>query len=434
MDWKETYKAKSGDIDQVFKNIKDGDVIVMSGATASPNASAVALAKRLRDDDINHVVIIVGLPLCIPYLADDIKHKVEFRTVFTSGGVRKHINEGPGEYLPIYLKDWGFGLGPTLKPDVAIVSVAPPDDFGFCSLSLFNLYIYQTMKYAKLAIAEVNPNYPRTQGERSHYHVSEFDYFVESNTAPFALPKAEIGPVEEAIGGYIAEYIKDGDCLQLGIGSIPDAVVGFLKDRKDLGVHTEMFSDGIMDLWKAGVVTCKRKNYHEGKIVTGFVMGSLEFYKWLDNNPMIMLVPGEYSNDPVVIGKNDNMVSINSCVEVDFFGQASSESIGGKMFSGIGGQVDFVRGAFNSKGGRSFLAFPSTAGKPGQLISRIVPQFAAGTPVSTPRSDVEYVVTEYGVANLRYKTMRERALALIGIAHPDFRADLKAQLGKMPWI
>ena len=169
-------------------------------------------------------------------------------------------------------------------------------------------------------------------------------------------------------------------------------------------------------------------------MVTGFVMGSLEFYKWLDNNPMIMLVPGEYSNDPVVIGKNDNMVSINSCVEVDFFGQASSESIGGKMFSGIGGQVDFVRGAFNSKGGRSFLAFPSTAGKPGQLISRIVPQLAAGTPVSTPRNDIEYVVTEYGVANLRYKTMRQRAIALIEIAHPDFRADLRAQVEKMPWI
>ncbi|MBV5350543.1 hypothetical protein JZU71_05350, partial [bacterium] len=182
MNWKETYKAKSGDIDQVFKNIKDGDVIVMSGATASPN----------------------GLPLSIPYLADDIKHKVEFRAVFTSGGVRKHINEGPGEYLPIYLKDWGFGLGPALKPDVAIVTVAAPDDFGFCSLSLFNLYIYQVMKYAKLTIAEVNPNYPRTQGERSHYHVSQFDYFVESNTTPFALPKPEIGPVEEAIGGYIA--------------------------------------------------------------------------------------------------------------------------------------------------------------------------------------------------------------------------------------
>lgn len=434
MDWNETYKAKSGDVDQIFKNIKDGDVILMSGATASPNACAFALAERLRDDDINQVVIVTGLPLCIPFLDDDIKHKVTLRTVFTSGGVRKHINEDTGQYLPIYLKDWGYGVGMALKPDVLIVTVAPPDDFGFCSLSLFNLYIYQAMKYAKMTIAEVNPNFPRTQGERSHYHVSEFDYFVESDTKPFALPRAPIGPVEEAIGGYIAEYIKDGDCLQLGIGSIPDAVLGFLKDRKDLGVHTEMFSDGIMDLWKAGVITCKRKNYHEGKIVTGFVMGSLEFYKWLDNNPMIMLVPGEYSNNPEVIGRNDNIVSINSCVEVDFFGQASSESIGGKMFSGIGGQVDFVRGAFNSKGGRSFLAFPSTAGKPGQLISRIVPQLAAGTPVSTPRNDIEYVVTEFGVANLRYKSMRERALALIEIAHPDFRTDLRTQLDKMTWI
>ncbi len=434
MNWKVLYETRSEDVTQIFKQIKDGDVILMSGATASPNASAYALAERLKDEDINEVTIVTGLPLCIPFVAEDVKHKVKLRTVFTSGGIRKHINEESGQYLPIYLKDWGFGVGPALKPDVLIVTVASPDDFGFCSLSLFNLYIYQAMKNSKIKIAEVNPNFPRTQGERSHYHVSEFDYFVESNTTPFALPRAEIGPVEEEIGGYIAEYIKDGDCLQLGIGSIPDAVLGFLKDRKDLGVHTEMFSDGIMDLWNQGVINCRRKNYHEGKMVTGFVMGSLDFYKWLDNNPMIMLVPGEYSNNPDVIGRNDNLVSINSCVEVDFLGQASSESIGGKMFSGIGGQVDFVRGAFNSKGGRSFLAFPSTAGKPGHLISRIVPQLAAGTPVSTPRNDIEYVVTEYGVANLRYKTMHERAMSLIEIAHPEFRAELRAQLGKMPWI
>lgn len=434
MNWKAIYEDRSEDVTQIFKQIKDGDVILMSGATASPNASVFALAERLRDDDIKQVVIVTGLPMLIPYLEEDVKHKVSFRTVFTSGNIRKHINEESGQYLPMYLKDWGYGVGPSLKPDVLIVTVAPPDDYGFCSLSLFNLYIYQAMQYAKLKIAEVNPNFPRTQGERSHYHVSEFDYFVESDTTPFALPKPEIGPVELAISGYIASYIKDGDCLQLGIGAIPDAVLGFLKDRKDLGVHTEMFSDGIMELWKEGVITCKRKNYHEGKIVTGFVMGSLEFYKWLDNNPMIMLVPGEYSNNPDIIGRNDNIISINSCVEVDFLGQASSETIGGKMFSGIGGQVDFVRGAFNSKGGRSFLAFPSTAGKPGQLISRIVPQLAAGTPVSTSRNDIEYVVTEYGVANLRYKTMHERALALIEIAHPDFRAELKAQLDKMPWI
>jgi 4-hydroxybutyrate CoA-transferase len=263
---------------------------------------------------------------------------------------------------------------------------------------------------------------PRTLGD-AFVHISRIDRIVACDTKPLAVQPPRIGPVDEAIGGFCAELVRDGDCLQLGIGAIPDAVLSCLRGKRDLGIHTEMFSDGVVDLVEAGVVTCARKNVHKSRMVATFFMGTERLYRFVDDNPMVQMHPVDYTNNPAVIARNDNMVSINSTLQIDLLGQAASDTLGRRQFSGPGGQADFIRGAAWSRGGRSILALPSTAadGK----TSRIVPHLTEGAAVTTTRTDIHYVVTEYGIADLWGRSAPERARRLTAIAHPDFRADQK---------
>jgi len=311
---------------------------------------------------------------------------------------------------------------------VTMCMVSRPDEHGFCSFGVSVDYTKPAAESSKIVIAEVTPNMPRTLGD-AFIHVSEIDYIVECESKPIILQPPKISETDEKIGGYCAELIKDGDCLQLGIGAVPDAILGFLKHKKDLGIHTEMFSDGVVDLVEAGVITCARKNFHPDKMVATFFMGTEKLYKFVHNNPMVQMFPVNITNNPAIIAQNDNMVSINSTLQVDLNGQAASESIGYKQFSGTGGQADFVRGAAWSKGGRSILAFHSTAS--GGKISRIVTHLDEGAVVTTTRSDIHYVVTEYGIADLRGKSVPERAKALINIAHPDFKGELKKEFQRI---
>ena len=314
-----------------------------------------------------------------------------------------------------------------LPVDVALIQVSIPDEHGFCSFGVSNDYTKPAAKYAKLVIAEVNNKMPRTMGD-SFIHVSEIDYIVESNHQIIELKPPKIGDVEKAIGEHCASLIEDGSTLQLGIGAIPDAVLLFLKDKKDLGIHSEMISDGVVELVEAGVITNKAKTIHPGKIVVTFLMGTQRLYDFVNNNPMVEMYSVDYVNDPTVIMKNSKMISINSCVQVDLMGQVASETVGLKQISGVGGQVDFVRGSNMCIDGKSIMAMSSTAAQ--GKISKIVPLLDEGSAVTTGRNDVNYVVTEYGIAKLKGKNLKNRARALINIAHPDFKDGLVLEFEK----
>jgi 4-hydroxybutyrate CoA-transferase len=432
MNWKEIYKSRCVDVDTAFKALKNAGKVVITPAAAQPVALMDGLARRIREIDSVTIAQLLPFLPAMPYLEEDIRPKVRFITSYLGGAIREYVNQGAGEYVPAFLKDWSELYGPVYRPDVVLTQVSPPDKHGYCNMGISIIYMESAIRCGKTIIAEVNENMPRVHGD-GFVHVSRIDYFVENNFQVKELPRPQISKVEEAIGSHVAELVKDGDCLQLGIGAIPDAVLQFLKNKRGLGIHSEMFSDGVMDLVLEGAIDNRKKNLHPGKMISTFVMGTRAFYDFVDDNPCVLLVPGEYSNDPNIIGKNENMVSINSSVSVDLMGQAASESIGTQQFSGTGGQVDFIRGAALSAGGRAILAFPSTAGKADKLQSRIVPQLTLGTPVSTSRNDIDYVVTEYGIARLKYKSMRERAQELIAIAHPDFRPELAESLKKMKW-
>ena len=305
-----------------------------------------------------------------------------------------------------------------------LIQVSAPDEHGFCSLGVSVDYTKPAAEAAKLVIAQVNKNMPRTLGD-SFLHVSRLDWVVEHDCPVIELQPPVIGDVEKAIGENCASLVRDGDTLQLGIGAIPDAVLLFLKDKKDLGIHSEMVSDGVVELVEAGVITNRRKTLHPGKSVVTFLMGTKRLYDYVDNNPAVEMYPVDYVNNPVIAAQNDNLVSINSCVQVDLMGQVVSTSVGLKQISGVGGQVDFVRGANMSRGGRTIMAMPSTAAK--GSISKIVPFIDHGAAVTTNRYDVNYVVTEYGIARLKGKTLKDRARALIEISHPNFRESLQAE-------
>ena len=301
-----------------------------------------------------------------------------------------------------------------------MVTLSAPDKHGFCSFGISVDFTKTIAENAKIVIGQVNKYMPRTHGD-SFIHISDIDFLVEHDEPLVELPKPHIGEVESKIGEYVASLVNDGDCLQLGIGAIPDAALQFMKDKKDLGIHSEMISDGVMDLMKAGVITNKKKNFHNRRTVVTFLMGTKDLYDYVDDNPFFEMYPVDYVNDPRVVSQNDNMVCINSCIQVDLTGQVVSGSIGPRQFSGVGGQVDFVRGAAWSKGGRNIIAMPSTVkGK----MSKIVPVITEGSSVTTSINDVDYIITEYGIAKLGSKSLNERARALINIAHPDFREEL----------
>ena len=356
---------------------------------------------------------------CRPEYAGAFRHNA----LFVGGATRDAVFEGRGDFTPCFFWEVpGFFRDPDVLPvDVALIQVTPPDENGNCSLGVSVDYTYQAVQQARTVIAQVNDQMPFTLGLHSTVPVEQITCFVPRSTPVIELSPPSIGPVEEAIGRNCAALIRDGDTLQLGIGAIPDAVLRFLGDKNDLGIHSEMFSDGVVELVERGVINNRRKTLQPGKSVAAFLMGTRRLYDYAHRNPAVMMAPVDYVNDPRVICQNDNMVSINSCVQVDLMGQAASETVGYKQISGTGGQVDFIRGAAMSRGGRSILAFPSTVkGR----TSKIVPLLDEGAAVTTSRDDVDYVVTEYGAAHLKGRTLRDRARALIQIAHPDFRPDL----------
>lgn len=421
--WRTHYRNRIMTASQAVQLVESGDCIVFSHACGEPRLLPGELVKRadkLQDVRILHMVPMGEAVYCKPEYASSFRHI----SVFAGASTRTAIAENRADYVPCFFNRVPSLLGDRFPVDVAMVTVSPPDDNGYCSLGVSVDYTLKAVKEARLVIGEVNPCMPRTHGQ-SFVHVNEMDGFVEVESPIYELKKFEISEVECSIGQHISELIEDGACLQLGIGGIPDAVLLFLEGFKDLGIHSEMISNGVMDLVEKGVITCKRKNIHTGRIVVTFMMGTRDFYGWVDDNPLIEMHPVDYVNNPWVIAQNRNMVSINSALEIDLLGQVCADTLGPNQYSGVGGQVDFIRGAQMSEGGKAIIALPSTAR--GGERSRIVAQLSPYSSVTTSRNDVDYVVTEYGIASLRGKTVRQRVQALLSIAHPAFREELSRQ-------
>jgi acetyl-CoA hydrolase len=371
------------------------------------------------------------------YVKPEMEGHLRVNTLFISHNVRKAVQEGRADFTPVLLSEFPLLFKRGLLPlDAAIIHVSPPDEHGFCSLGVEVGLTKSPAESAKIIIAEVNQQMPRTLGD-SFIHVSRLNYIVPVNypIPEMAMSKEGNSEVVEKIAGYISDLIPDGATMQLGIGAIPDAVLKYLHNKKDLGVHSELFSDGVIDLVNEGVLTNARKTLHPGKIIAGFMMGTRNLYEWADDNPLIEFHRTEYVNDPFVIAQNERMVAINSAIEVDLTGQVCADSIGPKLYSGVGGQLDFIYGASRSKGGVPIIALPSTTTmRDGTLVTRIATMLKLGAGVVTSRNHVRYVVTEYGVADLYGKSIRQRAQQLINIAHPVFRADLEKQAQELNYL
>lgn len=424
MDWKTEYDAKRTSAEKAMKCVKSGDRVVFGHACGEPLElvdALVARAAELRHVEINHMLAMGKCEYCKPELAHSFFH----RSLFVGASARDAVNDGRGDYIPVFFSEIPklFCEG-YLRPDVALIQVSPPDKHGFCSFGISVDYTKPAAQVAKTVVAQVNPNMPRTHGD-SFIHVSEIDIAVESEQELIELQPPKTGPVEEAIGKHIAGLVEDGSCLQLGIGGIPDAVLLFLHEKNDLGIHSEMFSESVVDLYYEGIITNRNKTINRDKMAATFLMGTRRLYDFVDDNPAVNMFPANIIIDPYLIGQNDRVVAINSALQVDLMGQVVADTIGAVQFAGIGGQVDFVRGAARSRDGKAIIALPSTAKK--GAISRIVAALGAGTAVTTMRADVDYIVTEHGVAHLRGMGLRERAEALIEIADPAFRDQIREE-------
>ncbi len=428
--WIPIYNERRRRAREAVEMIQSGSRLFLSGNCSVPQTLLAALcehAPNLKDVEIAQVLAIGDTCYVDPALADNLR----VNTMFVSGNVREAVNSGRADFTPVFLSEIP-GLWRTELPiDVALIQVSPPDEHGFCSYGVEVGVTKTAAEVARIVIAEINPLMPRTLGD-SFIHISKIDVVVEVDYRLPEVVQSEPSPVQEAIGQHIAALIEDGSTLQTGIGGIPDAVLKFLGDKKDLGIHTELFSDGVIDLVNRGIINNEAKTLHPGKIIAGFVLGTQALYDFIHDNPIVELHPSEYVNDPFRIAQNSKMISINSALEVDLTGQVVADSIGPRFYSGVGGQVDFVRGAARSQGGRPIIALPSTAKK--DTISRIVWQLQPGAGVTTTRNDVHTIVTEYGVAQLRGKTIRERAQALIEIAHPDFREELERHARELNYL
>ena len=421
MNWESIYRRKVTDVPSALEVIESGGRIYIGGGAGVPKLltqGLTALAPELRDVELTHILTFAEAP----YVAPEFAQSFRVNALFIGPNVRRAIHEGRADFTPVFLSEIPgmFRDGP-LKIDVALISVSPPDEHGFCCFGVEVGTTKPAAESARVIVAEVNRQMPRTLGD-SFIHVSRLHHIIEVD---YPIPEAPQGGASKQhlkIGEHIAGMIPDGATLQMGIGSIPDAVLHHLGGHKDLGIHTELFSDGIIDMVEQGVITCARKTFHPGKIVSGFLFGTRRLYEFVHNNPLIELHPSDYVNDPFNIAQNERMVAINSAVEVDLTGQVCADSIGSRFYSGVGGQVDFIRGAARSKEGLPIIAFLATA--QGGKVSRIVPTLSPGAGVVTTRNDVHYVATEYGVASLHGKTVRKRAQELINIAHPQFRETL----------
>jgi len=421
MNWMEEFRHKITTPEDAVSIVNSGERVYISGNAATPQVLVKALADRkdeLEDVDVVHVLLLGNDPLSSPGMEGHFRHK----SLFVGPGDRKAVNEGRADYFPIFLYEIpDLFIKYTLPLDVAIIQTSPPDSHGFLSLGVEALASNAAAENAKKLIVQINDKMPRTLGD-CFIHVSRVHKAVETSDPLPMLDIKEPNEVEQKIGGYIADLVEDGSTIQLGIGGIPNAALAAMRVKKDLGIHTEMVSDGVMQAIEAGFVNGSKKNVHHGKVVATFILGTEQLYDFAHNNPLFEMHPVNYTNDPFVIAQNDKMVAINSAIEVDLTGQVCSDSIGYRIYSGFGGQVDFIRGAARSKGGKPIIALPSTAKN--DTISKIVPHLKEGAGVVTSRGDVHYVVTEFGVAFLHGRSVRRRAEALINIAHPKFRDEL----------
>ena len=431
MSWEAEYSQKIRAADEALRFVESGMRVYIQPGCAEPETLVEALMRRgpaVRDVEIVHMMTMGVAPYVAPEMAGHFRHNA----VFIGSNVREAINDGRADYTPIYLSEIEelFESG-AMPIDVALVEVSPPDSHGYCSFGVGVDTTLTAAKCARYVVAQVNDYMPRTYGD-SFIHVSDIDAVVESSRPLCELKKPVVTDMHVAIARNVAGLIEDGAVLQTGIGGIPDAVLPFLMDRKDLGIHSELVSEGVIPLIEAGVLTGAQKNFKPGKIIVGFALGTKKLFDFIDNNPIFEFRPTAYTNNPERIACNDNMVAINSALQVDLTGQVCSDSIGNQFYSGIGGQVDFLRGASRSKGGKPIIAISSTA-KDG-TISRIVPMLSPGAGVVTSRGLVRYVVTEHGVAYLHGKSIRERAKALIEIADPKFRNELYEYCEQTKWL
>ncbi len=429
--WNNIYESRIVSPQDAVRVIKSGMRIFLTGNCSVPQKVLSALVEYA--PNLENVEICQALTVGpADYVAPEMEGHLRVNTMFISANIRKAVQEGRADFTPVLLSEFPLLFKRKYLPlDVALIHVSPPDEHGFCSLGIEVGLTKSAAESSKIIIAEVNQKMPRTLGD-AFIHVSKLNYVVPVDYPLPELPMGEEGGSEiiEKIASYIAELIPDGATMQMGIGAIPDAVLKYLFEKKDLGIHTELFSDGVIDLVEAGVLTNARKTLHTGKIIAGFILGTKRLYDWVDDNPLIELHPTEYVNDPFIIAQNERMVAVNSAIEVDLTGQVCADSIGPKLYSGVGGQLDFIYGASRSKDGVPIIALPSTA----KNFSRIVSMLKPGAGVVTTRNHVRYVVTEYGVADLYGKTIRQRAQALINVAHPDFRDQLTREAKELHYL
>jgi acyl-CoA hydrolase/RimJ/RimL family protein N-acetyltransferase len=420
-DWKERYKDKVKNAPAAMRLIKSGNSIFIGTGCAQPQHLVNALVEHTSKIYDAHIIHLLTMGSA-PYVDERFREKFKMNSFFIADNVRHAFSKGIGDYTPIFLSEIPLEFESGRIPvDVALISVTPPDANGLCSLGVSIDIVKSAAANAKYVIAQVNTHMPRTFGD-CFVHVNAIDVLVPYDEDIIEIPVPESEETLRRIGQNIARLVEDGSTIECGIGRIPQALAEFLRDKKDLGVHTEMFSDWIIDLVECGAITCAKKTLNRGKIIASFCMGSKRLYEYIDNNPLFEFYPTEYVNDVFIISQHEKMVGINVGLEIDLTGQVCSDSLGYQFYSGIGGQVDFIRGAARSRGGKAIIAMPSTAKN--EQISRIVPRLTEGSGVVTTRGDVHYVVTEYGVAYLHGKSIRERVLDLIHIAHPKFRKEL----------
>ena len=425
------YKSRLTTAADAVEQIANGETIVYGMSVSQPPALLAALADRARDDKLHGIRLYSFLPLkhaldtvLDPYLADCIQNL----SWFVGGADRNLIKTGLTYHVPTYLHQIPRLCRDFMEIDTVITTVSPMDKSGYFTFGTANDYISTATRHCKRLIVEVNENMPRVFGE-SLLHVSEVDLIVENTVDLIEMPPPAPRPEDEIIGPMLAEMVPDGGTIQLGIGGLPNAITRYLTNHKDIGVHTELLTEGMIDLIEKGVITGKRKNLHPRKNVFTTASGTRRMYEFMDDNPSMESYPASYVCSPTVIARNDNMIAVNAILEVDLLGQANAEYLGGTTYSGTGGQLDFIRGAFDSRGGKAILTFYSTA--KGGKLSRIVPQLKQGSIVTTPRNDAFYLVTEYGVANLKGKSTKERALAIINLAHPRYREELMREAENM---
>lgn len=422
--YQQQYQEKLTRPDKAMELVKSGNTVVYGMSIAQPPALLAALASRARKGEINALKVYTFLPREHAFssvLSPDLADTIENYSWFVGAADRDSVKVGLNYHVPSYLHQIPQIVSDYMDVDVAMATVSPMDRAGFFSLGTANDYFSTAARCCKTLILEVNPSMPRVFGD-SLIHISEVAAVVENHVPLMELKIAERKPEDDIIGPAIAKMVPDGATIQLGIGNLPNAVARYLMDHKDIGIHTELFTDGMVDLVESGVANGRKKTIHRYKHVFTTAAGTKRMYEFMNDNPSMESFAASHVCSPAVIAKNQKMISINSVLEVDLLGQANAEHLEGATFSGTGGQLDFVRGAFASPGGKSFLAFYSTA--KGGTISRVVPRLPQGSVVTTPRADTHYLATEHGIVDLKGKSTRERALAIIGIAAPNFRDDL----------